>query len=99
MKKAAPNCEKKLINNKCFLILGGSNIVQGLSADLLSNKYCEGSNLGLNSEFGGFYKYAKWLGYYIKSKNVIYSNDDFINRYIQTHGSIFNEDLWILNRS
>jgi hypothetical protein len=27
------------------------------------------------------------------------SNDDFINRYIKTHGSIFNEDLWILNRS
>jgi hypothetical protein len=69
--------KKDLINNKCLLLLGGSNVVLGLSSELLSKNSCEASNLGLNTEFRGFYNYSKWLGYDLKSKNIIYSSAIF----------------------
>lgn len=69
--------KKDLIYNKCLLLLGGSNVLQGLSSELLSKNFCEASNLGLNTEFGGFYNYSKWLGYDLNSKNIIYSPEIF----------------------
>ena len=69
--------KKDLINNKCLLLLGGSNVLLGLSSELLSKNFCEASNLGLNAEFKGFYNYSKWLGYDLKSKNIIYSSAFF----------------------
>ena len=63
-----------LMKNKCLLLLGGSNVTHGLSADLLSNEFCDASNMGLNMEFGGFYRYARWLGDDLESKYIIYSS-------------------------
>ncbi len=75
--KGSSTFKSNLINNKCLILLGGSNVVQGLSAELLSKNFCEASNLGVNAELGSFHKYVKWLDYNLKSKNFIYSSSIF----------------------
>ena len=53
--------KKNLIGDYCILIIGGSNVRQGISAKLISKSVCPTLNLGVNGELGKFDLYIKWL--------------------------------------
>ena len=65
--------KRELSFSKCLLLLGGSNVRMGLSAESVSTKSCEALNLGINSEGGRFEKYLNWLNKNISANKVIYS--------------------------
>jgi hypothetical protein len=71
-----PDTELKadLLSSKCLVLLGGSNVQMGLSAEEASSKSCEAVNLGIGSEAGGFNKYLNWLNKNISADKVIYSS-------------------------
>jgi hypothetical protein len=66
--------KRELLSTKCLLLLGGSNVRMGLSAEIISIKSCEALNLGVNSEAGGFQKYLNWLNHNAFADKVIYSS-------------------------
>ena len=66
--------KRELLSNKCLLLLGGSNVRMGLSAEAVSIKSCEALNLGISSEGGGFKKYLNWLNGNTSANKVIYSS-------------------------
>lgn len=66
--------KRELLSNKCLLLLGGSNVRMGLSAEAVSIKSCEALNLGISSEGGGFKKYLNWLNGNTSTNKVIYSS-------------------------
>jgi len=66
--------EKIMLENKCLLIIGGSNVRQGVSAELLSTKDCESVNLGFNAEMGSVDKYLSSLSVGTKVEKIIYSS-------------------------
>lgn len=66
--------KRELLSNKCLLLLGGSNVRMGLSAEAVSIKSCEALNLGIGSEGGGFKKYLNWLNGNTSANKVIYSS-------------------------
>lgn len=53
--------KKILMGDSCILIVGGSNVRQGVSAKILSERICTTLNLGLTGEIGGFDIYINWL--------------------------------------
>ncbi len=53
--------KKILIGDHCILFIGGSNVRQGISAKMSSERICPALNLGFTSEFGGFDIYINWL--------------------------------------
>jgi hypothetical protein len=53
--------KRKLIDNYCFLIIGGSNVRTGISAKLLSENICPTLNLGITNELAYFDLYLDWL--------------------------------------
>ena len=66
----------KIINDSCILLVGGSNVRQGLSAELISESMCPVLNLGINSEMGSFDTYIEWLKENLvgrKYESIIYS--------------------------
>lgn len=68
--------KENLINDYCLLIVGGSNALQGISAQLLSENICPSLNLSINSEMGNFNLYLNWLAKNLTGKkyeNIIYS--------------------------
>lgn len=65
--------KRKLLSSKCLLLLGGSNVRMGLSAEAVSFKSCEALNLGVSGEAGGFQKYLNWLNHNAFADKVIYS--------------------------
>ena len=68
--------KEKIISDSCLLILGGSNVRQGISAQLLSDSLCPTLNLGIDSELGFFNSYQDWLAKNLKNRkfnNVLYS--------------------------
>jgi hypothetical protein len=68
--------KENLITDYCLLIIGGSNVRQGISAQLLSESICPALNLSVNMEMGFFNLYLNWLAKNLtgkKYKNVIYS--------------------------
>lgn len=71
--KTDTELKKALISSKCLLLLGGSNVQMGLSAETASIKLCEALNLGVSSEAGGFQKYLNWLNHNALADKVIYS--------------------------
>ena len=71
--KPDTDLKRELLSSKCLLLLGGSNIRMGLSAEDISIKSCEALNLGIGSEGGGFKKYLNWLNNDIYANIVIYS--------------------------
>lgn len=68
--------KKELLSSKCLLLLGGSNVRMGLSAEAVSFKSCEAVNLGVSGEAGGFEKYSNWLKHNALADKVIYSPAD-----------------------
>ena len=73
---AKPDTEQKsaLLSNTCLLLLGGSNVRMGMSAEVFSFKSCGAINLGVSSEAGGFKKYLNWLNNNVLADKVIYSS-------------------------
>ena len=65
--------KKDLLLDKCLLLLGGSNVHMGLSAEKLSSMSCDAMNLGISSEAGGFHNYINWLNRNLIAENLIYS--------------------------
>lgn len=72
--KSDTELKRDLLSSKCLLLLGGSNVQMGLSAEEASTKSCEAVNLGIGSEGGGFQKYLNWLNNNILADKVIYSS-------------------------
>ena len=68
--------KRELLSNKCLLLLGGSNVRMGLSAEAVSIKSCEAVNLGSNAEGRGSKKYVNWLNGNTSAMKVIYSPAD-----------------------
>jgi hypothetical protein len=60
-KKYDSSIKKQLIDDKCLLIIGGSNSRQGLSAEILSENICSTLNLSINNEMEHFSIYNNWL--------------------------------------
>ena len=60
--------KKELISNKCFLIIGGSNARQGISAKIISENVCPALNLSINNEMENFSLYKNWLFNNLKDK-------------------------------
>ena len=74
--------KEKIIGDSCFLILGGSNVRQGISAQLLSDDLCPTLNLGVSNELGSFNSYQNWLTRNLSNRkynNVLYSPRIFWN--------------------
>jgi hypothetical protein len=68
--------KENLINDYCLLIIGGSNVREGISAQLLSESICPSLNLSVTGEMGNSNLYLNWLAKNLtgkKYKNVIYS--------------------------
>ena len=72
--KSDTELKRELLSSKCLLLLGGSNVRMGLSAEAVSFKSCEALNLGVSSEAGGFQKYLNWLNHNAFADKVIYSS-------------------------
>lgn len=72
--KSDAELKSELLSNKCLLLLGGSNVRIGLSAEIASSKSCEALNLGVSGEGGGFQKYFNWLVPITLADKVIYSS-------------------------
>ena len=72
--KPETELKRELLSNKCLLLLGGSNVRMGMSAEAISIKSCEALNLGLSGEGGGFQKYLNWLNHITLADKVIYSS-------------------------
>ncbi len=64
--------KENLIRDSCLLIVGGSNVRQGISAQLLSENICSTLNLGVINEMGSFNSYQNWLAKNLNSKNYNY---------------------------
>lgn len=72
--KSDTELKRGLLSNKCLLLIGGSNVRMGLSAEDASIKSCEALNLGVSDEGGGFQKYLSWLNANTSANKVIYSS-------------------------
>lgn len=62
-----------LLSKSCLSLLGGSNVVMGLSANKLSTVSCRAINLGIYREGDGFQNYTKWLSDGLRVGPAIYS--------------------------
>jgi hypothetical protein len=86
--------KNNLISDYCLLIIGGSNVRQGISAKIISESICPTLNLGINGELGGFDLYVKWLEKNMKGRRyeaIIYSPSFIWNQDSKTeHISNFN---------
>lgn len=51
--KSDTELKTEFLSNNCLLLLGGSNVRMGLSAEIASSKSCQAINLGVSSEGGG----------------------------------------------
>ena len=90
-----------LLSKSCLSLLGGSNVVMGLSANKLSTVSCRAINLGIYREGDGFQNYTKWLsdglrvGPAIYSPAVIWSDSHALQieeasiNYLKIRGSLF----------
>ena len=62
-----------LLSRQCIALLGGSNVLMGLSAELITSNNCKAINAGIDYELGGFRNYVQWFGSKLKSDITIYS--------------------------
>ena len=75
--------KKIIFNDSCLLIIGGSNVRQGLSAQIISENICPALNLGVFQEMGSFDSYGEWLKYNLvdrKYNYILYSPIFFWNQ-------------------
>ncbi len=81
--------KEKLVGDYCLLIIGGSNVRQGISAQLLSENICPTLNLGVNGEMEYFDSYRNWLAkilnnrkykYTIYSPSIFWASKSIINK-------------------
>lgn len=56
---------------KGISLLGGSNVRDGLSAEIISNNFYDSYNFGVSSEGGTFSKYTNFIGDRISSTDVV----------------------------
>jgi hypothetical protein len=65
--------KENLIGDYCLLIMGGSNVVQGISAQLLSENICPTLNLAITNEMAYFSSYHNWLAKTLKNRKYKYA--------------------------
>ena len=74
LKKFEDHSVKKVLVKKVNIaLLGGSNVLYGLSAHLISANFAPCINLGLVQEMGAFAYYKDWLSNGFKARLVVYS--------------------------
>jgi len=54
-------------------LIGGSNLIDGLSAKMIHDNTRKCKNFGISSELGGFKNYCYWLDDRVKANFVVYS--------------------------
>ena len=68
--------KKNLTLRKGIVLIGGSNVRMGLSAEIISNQSYECINLGISGEYGDFSRYVNFFKDRITPEIIVYSSAD-----------------------
>ena len=63
--------KRNYIQQNGISLIGGSNVVSGLSAEIISNNLIQCHNFGITAEGGNFVEYINFLGNRIASSDII----------------------------